>query len=212
MIRAQAMAKPLEKEGKQDDTKTTNTKSNTADGFYKNGYISHDAVAAESVRILTQNGLHFQPYLKSFKQDGNRTTVEMDGVITNVDKPEERLTFLGFGYGVDPSDKGPGKAMSYAKKMVLSQALLLNTHEDIEATNTPFEPEKKPDAVREAEATSDAAMKQWGDAFREALRGAKTLADLKRIRAENADMMKRIPEATRDYFVDMISGLEGTLE
>lgn len=205
MIRAQADAKALEK---------TKPKGNSEGAkFLANGYVAHDTVTHEAVRILTAQGIHFQPYLKAHAQEGNRTTVDMEGVFTNVDKPEERLTFLGFGYGVDQSDKGPGKAMSYAKKMVLSQALLLNTHEDIEQQNTAFEPEVSAPAVRAAEATVDAAIKTWADAYRDALRGCSNKKDLARIRAENANMMKNpaVPEATKDYFVDMIAQLESSL-
>lgn len=35
----------------------------------------------------------------------------------NIDKPEDRMDTMTVGYGVDESDKGPGKALSYAIKM-----------------------------------------------------------------------------------------------
>lgn len=204
MIRAQADAKALEKVKPKDGEK----------GFLQNGYISHDAVTHEAARLLPKHGIHFQPYLKSHKQEGNRTEVEMEGVFTNVDKPEERLSFLGFGYGIDSSDKGPGKAMSYAKKMVLSQALMMNTHEDIEDHNNKFEPETKTAAQKEAEALTEATLRSWGDAYKAALDGCKTLKDLKRIRAENASMMNHpgVPQVTKDYFIDKITALQDTLE
>lgn len=200
MIRAQAMAKALE-----------TTKPAAGGGAKFKEYVSHDTVTHEAKRILPANGILFQPLIKSFTQNGNRCEVHMTGRFTNVDKPDEYLDYEGIGFGVDGSDKGPGIAMSYAKKMCIGQALLLNTKEDIEEHSNEFKPETKPEAVRDAEATTEAAVKQWGDAFRDALRGAKSIADLKRIRAENADMMKRIPEATRDYFIDMIAQLEGAL-
>jgi hypothetical protein len=200
MIRAQAAAKALE-----------TTKPAAGGGAKFKEYVSHDTVTHEAKRILPAQGIHFAPFIQSFKQEGNRTEIVMLGTFINVDKPEERIEFTGYGFGVDSSDKGPGIAMSYAKKMVLAQALMLNTKEDIEEHSNEFKPETKPDAVRDAEATTEAAVKQWGDAFREALRGCQSLADLKRIRAANADMMKRIPEATRNYFVDMITQLEGSL-
>lgn len=207
MIRAQADAKALEK------TKPAGNGEAGA-GFLKNGYISHDVVTHEAARLLPKHGIHFQPYLKSHTQEGNRTVVEMEGVFTNVDKPEERLSFLGFGYGIDSSDKGPGKAMSYAKKMVLSQALMLNTHEDIENHDNKFEPETKTAAQKEAEALTEATLRSWGDAYKAALDGCKTLKDLKRIRAENANMMNHpgVPQVTKDYFIDKIQALQETLE
>lgn len=205
MIRAQAAAKAIEKV--KPDAGSDGAK------FLRGGYISHDAVTHEAARLLTAQGIHFQPYVKAHSQEGNRTMVEINGVFTNVDKPEERLEFLGFGYGVDPSDKGPGKAMSYAKKMVLAQALMLNTHEDIEQQNTTFEPAITAPAVRQAEATVDAAIKTWADAYRRALVGCSSAKELKTIRAENANMMNSpsVPQATKDYFVDMITQLESSL-
>ncbi len=204
-MRAQAAAKALEKKVPEKDS--------DAAKFLKGGYITHDAVTHEAARLLPRHGIHFQPYLKSHTQEGNRTTVEMEGVFTNVDNPEEKLAYLGFGYGVDSSDKGPGKAMSYAKKMVLSQALLLNTHEDIEGQNVNFEHANKAAEVREAEATTETAIKTWADAFKRALDGCTNQKDLKRLRAENAAMMKSpaVPEVTRDYFAAMIAQLESDL-
>jgi hypothetical protein len=203
MMRAQAEAKALEK------TKATGEGAK----FLANGYIAHDTVTHESVRLLTSNGIHFQPYLKAHSQEGNRTTVEMEGVFTNVDKPEERLVFLGFGYGVDQSDKGPGKAMSYAKKMVLSQALMLNTHEDIENHATAYQPVVKHDDIKKAEDTTQAAVKAWADAFKRALDACPNQKELKRIRSENVSMMQSalVSEVTRDYFATMITQLESDL-
>jgi len=200
MIRAQAAAKALE---------TTKPKQGSGAKFQE--YISHDTVAHEAKRVLPQHGVLFQPLIKTFTQNGNRTEVVMTGKFTNVDNPAEYLEYEGIGYGVDSSDKGPGIAMSYAKKMVISQALLLNTKEDIEEHSNEFKPEADSAAVREAEATTEVVIKAWADSYREALRGAKTLADLKRIRAENVSMMQKVPEATRSYFVDMITELESTL-
>lgn len=200
MIRAQAMAKALEV-----------TKPAAGGGAKFKEYVSHDTITHEARRILTANGIQFAPFIQSFEQDGNRTKIVMLGTFINVDKPDERLEFTGYGFGVDGSDKGPGIAMSYAKKMVLAQALMLNTKEDIEEHSNEFKPANKPDAVREAEATAEMSIKTWADAFRDALKGCQTLADLKRIRAENASMMQKVPEATREYFIDMISSLEGSL-
>jgi hypothetical protein len=201
MMRAQAAAKALE-----------TTKPPAGGGAKFKEYVSHDTVTHEAKRILPAHGVLFQPLIKSFNQNGNRTEITMTGRFTNVDKPDEFLEYEGFGYGVDQSDKGPGIAMSYAKKMVLAQALMLNTKEDIEEHSNEFKPEGKPEAVREAEAITDAAIKRWGDTYRDAIRGASSLKDLERIRKENAEMMKRIPEVTRDYFSDLIAGREGELQ
>ena len=201
MIRAQAAAKALE-----------TTKPAAGGGAKFKEYISHDTVAHEAKRVLPMHGILFQPLIKTFTQTGNRSEVIMTGRFVNVDQPSEFLEYEGIGYGVDGSDKGPGIAMSYAKKMVISQALLLNTKEDIEEHSKDFVPDTDAAAVREAEAVTETAIKTWADAYREALRGCRSLADLKRIRAENASMMQKVPEPTREYFTDMIAELEGALQ
>lgn len=212
MIRAQHQARRLEKENKQ-EANANGASREKGDAFYKNGYITHDAVTAEAMRILTANGIHYQPFVKGYKQDNNRTIVDIEGVFTNVDKPDERLVFPSFGYGVDTSDKGPGKAMSYAKKMNLSQALMLNTHEDIEAANVDYAPAAAPAQIKQAQAETEAAIKSWADAFKHALDACANQKDLKKIRAENAHMMQSpsLPEVTRDYFIAMIAQLESDL-
>lgn len=210
MIRAQADAKALEK---TDPKQKKKPGDKGEDKFLPYSYVAHDDVTHEAKAVLTKHGILFSPMLKEMTQEGNRTKAVVDGHFTNVDKPEETLSYLGIGYGCDGADKGPGKAMTYAKKMILQNALLLDSADDIEGDQkVAFEPSSKSEAQRDAEALTEVAVKAWADAYRDALRGCKSKKDLLRVRAENAAMMKKIPEATKDYFVDMIAGLEGTLE
>lgn len=88
-------------------------------------FVTHDAVTDEAVRVLTEHGIHFLPTLASWCQQGNRTVVEIIGHFYNVDDPTDFIALRSFGYGHDDEDKGPGKAMSYAKKYCLLQGLLL---------------------------------------------------------------------------------------
>ena len=53
----------------------------------------------------------------------------------NVDEPTDFIDVPSFGYGVDPQDKGPGKAMSYAVKYALLKALGLETGDDADHDN-----------------------------------------------------------------------------
>jgi hypothetical protein len=48
----------------------------------------------------------------------------------NVDKPEESLLVVSIADGVDPQDKAPGKAMTYADKYALLKAYKAATGED----------------------------------------------------------------------------------
>jgi hypothetical protein len=196
-------------------TKDSDVKMTTKTGatFSYKG-ISAAQVVARAKAALIAHGVLYTAEIDrtSVKLDGNKTTLWVVGTFENVDDENDKRVVGMWGEGTDNSDNGHAKAFTNGNKQILSKQLNLTTVEEETKTETPHERDHKNAAQRDAEALTDVAIKQWADAFRDALRGAKTVKDLARIRAENADMMKRIPEATRDYFVDMISGLEGTLE
>ena len=48
----------------------------------------------------------------------------------NIDDRTDFIDVATFGYGVDPQDKGPGKAMSYGVKYALLKLLGLETGDD----------------------------------------------------------------------------------
>lgn len=48
----------------------------------------------------------------------------------NVEKPDEYVEITAYGDGVDPQDKAPGKAMTYADKYALLKAYKIETGED----------------------------------------------------------------------------------
>lgn len=50
----------------------------------------------------------------------------------NIDNPEDSTESLAVGYGVDESDKGPGKAQSYALKMALLKTFLIYDGEKLD--------------------------------------------------------------------------------
>ncbi len=56
---------------------------------------------------------------------------EMD--LVNMDKPEEKVTHSVFAQGMDGGDKGPGKAHTYAMKIMLVKGFGLETGEDEES-------------------------------------------------------------------------------
>ena len=115
---------------------------------------------------------------------------------------------------VEQADNASAKAYTNANKQILTKTLNMTTVEDDAGVDVPHEPDGRGKAVRDAEAMTDAAVKSWADAYRAALRGCTTKKDLGRIRADNAHMMRNagVPQATRDYFADMISELEAALE
>lgn len=130
------------------------------------------------------------------------------------DNPSSALVMGAWGAGTDNGDKDFAKAFTSANKQILAKALGMSTIED-EREDTEViahEPDHKPKAVRDAEAMTDVAIKSWADSFNKALKACKNRKELSVVRAENAIMMKKIPEITRDYFGEMIAQLEGALE
>jgi len=112
-------------------------------GNYK--VVSHDAVTAKVRPVLVKHGVIYYPQNMVHEQNGNRTEVHLDIVFVNVDEPADRIAVPSFGYGIDASDKGPGKAVSYAVKMALLKALGLETGEDADdGTNVEHKPEPAP--------------------------------------------------------------------
>ena len=53
--------------------------------------------------------------------------------LVNIDKPEEKITHTAIAHGMDGGDKGPGKAHTYATKIMLVKAFLIETGEDEES-------------------------------------------------------------------------------
>ena len=52
----------------------------------------------------------------------------------NIEKPEEYIDTITFAEGIDPQDKGSGKAMTYADKYALMKAYKISTGDDPDQT------------------------------------------------------------------------------
>jgi len=92
--------------------------------------VSHDAVTAKVRPALLKAGIVYYPVRCDHTQSGNRAECSMTIRFVNIDTPADFFEVQTFGYGVDPQDKGPGKAMSYAVKYALLKALGLETGDD----------------------------------------------------------------------------------
>jgi len=112
-------------------------------------YVSHDDVVAALRPAMVEHGLvaittvlnHTAQVVQVPSRYSDRSdtlnfttaTVQLD--IVNVDDPTDRVTVQGFGYGIDRQDKGPGKAISYACKMILLKTFMLETGDEPENDN-----------------------------------------------------------------------------
>lgn len=107
-------------------------------------FASHDAVTARLHGPMTTHGIVMSSSIVELVQDGNRTSVKLEINFINIDEPTDRLTVVYYGYGIDPQDKGIGKAISYAIKYALLKTFCLETGDDVERSNIDYQPEKKP--------------------------------------------------------------------
>jgi hypothetical protein len=102
-------------------------------GMYR--FVSHDQVTAAIHPLLVKHRLVIIPTVENFSQevDGKglaKTTLWIEVCLINVDNPQESITIKSVGQGVDSSDKGIGKAYSYAYKYALLKAFNLETGDD----------------------------------------------------------------------------------
>ena len=106
--------------------------------------VSHDAVTAKVRPALLDAGIVYYPVDMAHAQNGNRTEIRLSVRFANIDDPKDCIDVPALGYGVDTSDKGPGKPTSYAVKYALLKALGLETGEDADLSDVPHEPEADP--------------------------------------------------------------------
>lgn len=92
--------------------------------------VSHDAVTAKVRPVLLKHGIVYYPVRCEHLHNGNRAECSLTVRFVNIDQPTDFFDVPTFGYGIDPQDKGPGKAMSYAVKYALLKALGLETGDD----------------------------------------------------------------------------------
>jgi hypothetical protein len=92
--------------------------------------VSHDAVTAKVRPLLHKHGIVYYPRALTVSQNGNRTEAVFTVRFENIDDRTDYIDVETFGYGVDPQDKGPGKAMSYGVKYALLKVLGLETGDD----------------------------------------------------------------------------------
>jgi hypothetical protein len=92
--------------------------------------VSHDAVTAKVRPLLHKHGVIYYPRGLQVQQNGNRTEAVFMVRFENIDDRTDYIDVETIGYGVDPQDKGPGKAISYGVKYALLKVLGLETGDD----------------------------------------------------------------------------------
>ena len=69
--------------------------------------------------------------------------IETTYEFVNIDNPEERITMISYGDGIDSGDKAPGKAMTYSDKYSLLKAYKVATGDDPDVDASPENGYKK---------------------------------------------------------------------
>ena len=85
-----------------------------------------------SRRVLESNLLESESTYNgnTTKKTTFMTRIETTYRFVNTDKPEEFIEIISFAEGIDPQDKGSGKAMTYADKYALMKAYKISTGDD----------------------------------------------------------------------------------
>jgi hypothetical protein len=116
-------------------------KKDTEVGYGRSSFkgISHDKVAATlrplfvKYGVMPITGVANHERVDSWEgSTGSKwTNVEASVQVTfvNIHDSKDTVTVQGFGAGIDNSDKGPGKAVSYAVKMIMLKQFLIETGE-----------------------------------------------------------------------------------
>jgi hypothetical protein len=107
----------------------------------KYSIVSHDAVTAAVRPHMVEQGIIYYPVDMKMTQNGNRTEVTMSVRFQSIDDRDDHMDVVCAGFGIDTSDKGPGKAISYSVKYALLKALGLESGDD---------PDMQQDSVHES--------------------------------------------------------------
>lgn len=165
-------------------------------------FVSHDAVTSAIRPALLKHGVIAIPSYFNISVDGNRTNCSMAIMFVNKDKPDDRFEIpcAGFGQGIDPQDKGAGKAMSYAYKYALLKIFALETGDDPEKDNIDYAPKApNPPKVLTPEQKLEAANKKAQVIIAE-YKACKDLGALADVQAKYHSELKRFSEGYESIF------------
>ena len=106
--------------------------------------VSYDGMIGRIRRFFCEQGVAVVPSVFSAEVEGNRTKMKVMTLFINADDPEDRFSVDTYAHSDDNTDKGPGKAYTYAVKMALLKVLMLqsgdNEEEVIEPKDELFTP------------------------------------------------------------------------
>jgi hypothetical protein len=134
--------------------------------------VSHDDVTAKLRPSLIKWGIAYYPSMLEVSQNGNRTECKFEVAFVNIDDPEDEIFVPTLGYGIDSSDKGPGKAISYGVKMALLKTFNLESGDEEDPDfhqDTKFAKPNPAHAKLDALMASDASQEEILSTFESAI-------------------------------------------
>ena len=159
-------------------------------------FVSHDQVAATIHPALVKHGIAVIPNVIQMKQDGNRTEIILEVSFINADNPQDMFKVTYPGLGIDPSDKGAGKAISYAIKYAILKTFVLETGDDPDNdAEAKYVPEKVLITLEEARRIED--MLKDIPEFREKV--------IKNLHSKGIESIGFIP---RDLYLPILKAIE----
>lgn len=106
-------------------------------------FVSHDQVSEKVQPLLVKYGVCALPSVEECIQNNNRTEIKLQTTFIDADSPDQHFTIRTIGHGIDPGDKGPGKAISYALKYAYLKVFCLPSGDDPDKdANARYEPAK----------------------------------------------------------------------
>ena len=99
-------------------------------GSYKG--VRYDVLIGKIRQHFCGHGVAIVPSISVVEAEGNRTKMKVMTLFVNVDDPEDRFSIETYSHSDDTTDKGPGKAYTYAVKMALLKVLMLESGDNEE--------------------------------------------------------------------------------
>ena len=99
-------------------------------GSYKG--VRYDVLIGKIRQYFCDEGVIVVPSIFGTEVEGNRTKMKVMTLFINADDPEDRFSIETYSHSDDNTDKGPGKAYTYAVKMALLKVLMLESGDNEE--------------------------------------------------------------------------------